>query len=184
MGLQRLHERHNILKWKKKNNINDLWNHISSGKAARWTPLTVRNKRCQKRQIFLFFKTLRKQDSDQAYTRRWKRCNSVPWIINFLPLYTLDFPWQVPVCPLSLPMSFPLLQLQSPLMSLTLIPEDWHASRGKGWSVEESGRGRGKGGQKLKRYMWWWKTGHSSIFGLECKNRLMDTISIPSLTQS
>lgn len=63
--------------------------------------------------------------------------------MHFFPLHILDFPWQVPVCPLPLPMSFPLLQLQSSLMSLTRIPEDWHASGENGWS-ERCGRGEGK----------------------------------------
>lgn len=88
-----------------------------------------------------------------------KHCNSASWIINFLPLATLDFPWQVPVCPLPLPMSFPLLQLQSPLMSLTLIPEDWHASGGREGGREEK-IVRKRGEKEKKKMSCWRKSGY------------------------
>lgn len=76
------------------------------------------------------------------WSRRWKQNISLAWIIYFSFLSTFDFSWQVPVWPHPLPMSFPLLQLQSPLMSLTLIPEDLTVEGRDG--KREGGGGEGR----------------------------------------
>lgn len=90
--------------------------------------------------------------------------------MHFFSLHVPDFPWQVPVCPLPLPMSFPLLQLQSPLMSLTLNPSGLTCKWREWMEWATLQRQQKQRGQKDKTGQWHWNC--RRVFGLETEYSL------------